>query len=330
MAESVEVTILRELLTGEAAFVSGSRLAERLAVSRVAVWSHMEKLRGAGFQFEAKPRQGYRIAKTPADLQPLFVQALLPSRWKAVPLLFHEHLDSTNSEAERQLAGGRSGPFVIMARSQSRGRGRLGRRWHSSDNGNLYLSFVFQPRLPPPRMQAFTLWMGATLCDSLNRELNAPVKVKWPNDLMLEDKKLGGMLTEARIDSDQIRDLVFGLGINANGRSDSLPPELAGIATSLAEALAREICPNRFTARLVDHVLTAYETFVTNPVGAELQQLWARYDFLAGKPVEAQQGRETIQGVARGIDADGSLLLEHSNGALARVSAGDVTLQRRV
>jgi BirA family transcriptional regulator, biotin operon repressor / biotin---[acetyl-CoA-carboxylase] ligase len=321
-----EIVILQELLAAEEGFVSGTHLAERLQVSRVAVWSHMEKLRALGFEFEARPRRGYRILQFPEGIEPLYLQALMPERWQSTPLFFREEIDSTNSEAERQLAAGTGTPFVVLARAQTEGRGRLGRRWFSGDSGNLYISFAFQPRLSPARMQAFTLWMGASICDFLNRNTEVPVLVKWPNDLMLHGKKLGGMLTEARIDSDQIRDLVFGLGINVNGSPDVLPPELRGIATSLSAATGSPLDLNPFTASLLTTILDAYQAFVSGDVRTELLGLWQAYDYLKGREVTARQGTQEICGTAHGINPEGCLTLETPDGLRTFVTAGDVTL----
>ncbi len=325
---STETTILRELLTADDGFVSGSFLAERLSVSRVSIWSHMEKLRAAGFDFEARPRLGYRLKKTPTSLSPLFLQALLPSKWEQVPVHFHESIDSTNSEAERLLAGNSPTPFAVIARAQTRGRGRLGRQWFSADSGNLYLSLVFQPRLPPRRMQTFTLWMGVTICDFLNQNQNIPVQVKWPNDLLLDHKKLGGMLTEARVDSDRIRDLVFGLGLNVNGQPGNLPPDLKDTATSIAAGTGHPIGLNRFTATLLTRILDGYQDFTQDTHQETFRRLWTQYDALLGHPVTTLQGGTPIAGTARGIDDEGYLLLEQPDHSFQRVSAGDVTLKK--
>lgn len=326
---SPETIILRQLLAATEGFVSGNSLAEQLGVSRVSVWSHMEKLRAAGFDFEARPRLGYRIQKTPTDLCPLFLQALLPPEWQHIPLHFHESVDSTNSEAERLLATDSPVPLVILARAQTKGRGRLGRPWVSRDQGNLYLSVAFQPRLSPQRMQTFTLWMGASICHFLTQREKLPVQVKWPNDLMLQGKKLGGMLTEARIDHDHIRDLVFGLGLNVNSQPEGFPPELRAIATSLATAHGRPLCLNRFTAALLNQIFHTYRDFTSGNHEEPLQDLWRRHDALFGSPVTTLQGAQRISGTARGIDDEGHLLLEQANGTLHRINAGDVTLEKR-
>lgn len=323
-----EVIILREFLAGDDRYVSGNRLAERLDISRVAVWSHMEKLRSAGFVFEARPRLGYRLEAIPSGLSALYLQASLPDAWSHVPIHFHETIDSTNREAERLLASGASAPFVVLARQQTEGRGRLGRSWFSGDSGNLYLSFVFQPRLPPRRMQTFTLWMGAILCDFLNGLRNAPVRVKWPNDLLLHGGKIGGMLTEARIDHDRIRDLVFGLGLNVNGDTASYPPELVRTATSLAAETGEKLELNSFAADLLQAILDAYRDFTEGVPERRFRQLWSRYDTLVGRTITVRQGNETLSGIAEGIDDEGRLILRTADGTRRPVSAGDVTLRK--
>lgn len=320
--------ILNELLAAGDGFVSGTVLAERMGVSRVAVWTHMEKLRAEGFAFEARPRLGYRITRTPTEVSPLFLKTLLSPEWRELPIHFHDTIDSTNSEAERLLANGSETPLVVVARAQQRGRGRLGRQWHSADSGNLYLSFVFQPRLSPRRMQTFTLWMGTAICEFLNKGEQVPAQVKWPNDLLLDGKKIGGILTEARVDHDQIRDLVFGLGLNVNGNQESLPPELRSTATSIAASAGEKRCLNRFTGALLTCVMEAYREFTNGGHEEKFRSFWPRYDSLFGKIVSAHHGTARSTGIARGINDDGALLLEQADGSHTEIHAGDVTLEK--
>src|SRR5574344_816136 len=158
-----ELVILRELLAQDTGFVSGSALAEKLAMSRVAVWQHMEKLRSQGFEFEAIRARGYRIVHQPKNLNATLVEALLAETAHHCQLIVLDEVDSTNDEAARQLATGRKTPFVVLARRQTQGRGRFGRSWNSAHNNNMYASFGFRPALTPERLQAFTLWMGVNV-----------------------------------------------------------------------------------------------------------------------------------------------------------------------
>ena len=230
-----EHLILSELLAAKAGWVSGAALAERLGVSRVSVWQHMKKLRAQGFVFEAQRARGYRLASQPPSLHAALIDLQLKVRPRGFSLLVLDEVDSTNDEAARQLGAGRAAPFAVLARRQTRGRGRFGRTWHSGDRGNLYASFAFRPRVAPDRMQTFTLWMGVNLCELVANFTGLAPGLKWPNDIVFDGRKAGGMLTEARVDADQIRDLVFGLGLNVNGGSADWPGDLPRRAAALAE-----------------------------------------------------------------------------------------------
>jgi BirA family biotin operon repressor/biotin-[acetyl-CoA-carboxylase] ligase len=323
-----EITILRELLAAENKPVSGARLARLLGVSRVAVWLQLQKLARSGFAFEGLRSRGYRLLRTPDELHPALVSAYLSGRPRPPHLVCLDSVDSTNSEAERQLAAGCAVPLVILAREQTAGRGRRGRAWHSPAAGNLYCTFVFRPKLEPARMQDFTLWMGLNVCELIANFCKISPGLKWPNDLLVDGRKAGGMLTEARIDADQIRDLVFGLGLNLNGRTADLPRDLQRTAGSLAEATGAPVDLNRFAAALIGRVLGAYSQFVAGGYRDKFADLWARYDVLRGRPVSVVQGDRTHAGTATGIDDEGSLIVRLTSGRTERFRAGEVTLGR--
>jgi len=325
---ATEVTILRELLTADAKYVSGNRLAKLFGFSRVAIWMQLQKLTKQGFVFEAVRSRGYRLVSTPPQLHQALILAHLTGRGRTPNLITLEKVDSTNSEAERYLAAGSATPLVILAREQTQGRGRRGRTWHSPAAGNLYSTFVFRPNLEPARLQDFTLWMGLNVCELVANFCKIEPGLKWPNDLLVRGHKAGGMLTEARIDSDQVRDLVFGLGLNLNARSEDLPREVKATAISLAEAAGTPVDVNRFAAALITRVFSAYTHFVENDYRAKFAELWARFDVLRGQPVTVTQGTLVITGTATGIDDEGSLIVRTSAGKTERFRAGEVTLRR--
>jgi BirA family transcriptional regulator, biotin operon repressor / biotin---[acetyl-CoA-carboxylase] ligase len=325
---NTETTILRALIEKDTGFVSGSVLARTLGMSRVAVWQHMEKMRGHGFEFEAVRARGYRITKRPDSLYRDLIFAYLASRKLRFELFPHDEVDSTNDEAARQLAAGREAPFIVVARKQTRGRGRFGRVWHSEDNGNLYISFAFRPRLEPARMQTFTLWMGVNICELIANFTRTTPGLKWPNDILFDGRKAGGMLTEARMDADQIRDLVFGLGLNLNSTADAWPGPLTRRAISLAEHTRAPLDINKFTAALIGRVLDAYEQFLSGAYTRTFASRWHEYDLLRGKNIKLLHGTETLAGTAAGIDDEGSLILKTERGRTERFRAGEVTLER--
>jgi BirA family biotin operon repressor/biotin-[acetyl-CoA-carboxylase] ligase len=321
-----EALILRELLGADTAPVSGQKLARLLGISRVAVWAHLQKLEKQGFGFEAVRSRGYRLVRTPSVLHHSLVLAYLGRHARAPHLVCLDSVDSTNTEAERCLAAGEPVPLAILAREQTQGRGRFGRTWHSAANGNLYATLVFRPQLEPARLQDFTLWMGLNVCELIENFCKIRPGLKWPNDLYFDGRKAGGMLTEARVDADQVRDLVFGLGLNINSHSAALPPELRRIAVSLADATGGPVDLNRFAAALIGRLSSAYADFIAGTYREKCAELWQRYDILRGRIVTVTQGGRTIRGTATGVDDDGSLLVHLESGRTERFRAGEVTL----
>lgn len=325
---TAEHVILRELLAREPSWVSGSALAAKLGVSRVAVWQHMEKLRAAGFTFEAQRARGYRIATRPPTLYAPLIETQLKVRPRNFSLIVLDSIDSTNDEAARQLTNGRPTPFAVLARKQTHGRGRFGRPWHSESTGNLYASFAFRPRVEPERMQTFTLWMGLNVCELLANFTKMTPGIKWPNDILFGGRKAGGMLTEARVDADQIRDLVFGLGLNVNSPAEEWPADLSRRAVSLAEVAGSPFDLNRLAAALLGRVLLAWQNFSEGEHLKTFADLWHRYDLLRGKEIGLLEGGRRHHGTMTGVDDEGALLLRNEHGQVQRFRAGEVTLEK--
>jgi BirA family biotin operon repressor/biotin-[acetyl-CoA-carboxylase] ligase len=323
-----ESLILRELLSAGPGWVSGGAMASKLGVSRVSVWHQMEKLRSQGFEFEAQPARGYRLSRMPGRLHSGLVEAQLKVRRKGFTFEVMGEVDSTNDECARLLASGRQAPFAVFAQKQTRGRGRFGRVWHSESSGNLYSSFAFRPRIAPERMQTFTLWMGVTICELVAKFVPVVPGVKWPNDIVFDGKKAGGMLTEARVDADQIRDLVFGLGLNVNSPSSDWPSDLGRRAVSLAELAGADIDLNRLTAALIGRVLLAYERFTEGEHFDTFAELWNKYDVLRGREVTLSEGGRRRRGRVLGVDDGGSLLLRDDRGRTQGFRAGEVTVEK--
>jgi BirA family biotin operon repressor/biotin-[acetyl-CoA-carboxylase] ligase len=325
-----EVRILQALLeAGDEGHASGATLARELGVSRVAVWQHLEKLREQGLDIASQHARGYRLATRPGFLHPALIDAHRRPGPAAPPLHFHETLGSTNDEAARLLASGEPAPLVVVARRQEKGRGRLGRAWHSAVDGNLYASFAFRPQVEPARMQTFTLWMGVNVCVLVASFCRVVPGLKWPNDLLFDGRKAGGMLTEARMDADRIHDLVFGLGLNLRPPSGGWPAEIAARATAISEHTATPLDPNKFAAALLVRVLDAYASFLDGSYRKTFADLWHRFDLLKNRPVTLLQGERELRGTAVGIDDEGSLLLRLADGHTDRFRAGEVTFSRK-
>jgi BirA family biotin operon repressor/biotin-[acetyl-CoA-carboxylase] ligase len=288
----------------------------------------VEKLRAAGFAFEAATRRGSRLAGTPSALHPWLIEAHLPSR-PAVAVHWRDQIDSTNSEAERLLAAGTPVPFLVVAGRQSAGRGRFGRPWSSDDAANLYASFAFRPGLEPARMALFTLWMGVCVCRAVREATGVEARLKWPNDLYHAGRKLGGMLSEARVDGDRMRDLIFGLGLNINGDPTRWDPAVRARATTLAEAAGKPPDANAVAGHVLAAVASACRKFTAGDWHAGFAEAWGEVDLLRGREVRVSSGGTVTEGTATGIDDEGALLVRTQGRRLLRFRAGEVTLAQQ-
>lgn len=326
---ALDSSILLAFLTAGHQPVSGDRLAKELGISRVAIWSRLERLRAAGFTFKASTRKGYTLTAVPRGLHAAWLDAQLRQRKVRSEVALLAEVDSTNAEAERRLAVGQEAPFAVLARVQSAGRGRLGRRWHSTTVGNLYLSLAFRPFISPELLKPFTLWMGLAICAHVENVYGVKLGLKWPNDLLAADgRKVAGMLTEARLDADTVRDLVFGLGLNVSATEKDFPSDLRAVASSLEMAGGEVFDVNRVAAEVLVALWAAWDEFLDGTWRPSFHQRWQRYNVLTGKAIQVGLRGEPVAGVVEGIDDDGSLILRTSSGHKTFVTSGEVTLRK--
>jgi len=319
--------LLQMLLQSSPYYVSGSLLADKLSMTRVGVWSRINKLRQLGITIEASQNRGYRIAGEPDLFNLPLLEAWMRKVGSDCKLTLHDQIDSTNSEAERRLADGKDTPFAVVANQQRTGRGRRGKAWYSPKGGNIYLSLGFNPNVKMIRLQTFTLWQGIKIAKFL-RDFSGSnqILVKWPNDLLIGDKKLGGMLTEASIDCEHVKSLIFGIGINVNASTLSYPQSIRSESISLQNHARQTFRLHEITAGLIKVILEGFSECLDGIESTKLNQEWDKYDALKGKKVQVTSAKETFHGVAKGIDASGSLRLKTRNSKVKIIHAGDVTL----
>jgi len=328
MSEVSDAEILAAFLAAGDQFVSGTSIAEETGLSRVAIKGRLDRLREQGFVFEAIRNKGYRLETIPGYLHPSLLAAHLIHTASPVTIHYFEETDSTNTQASRLLAEGEETPFMVIAGRQTAGRGRRGREWYSADAGNIYLSMALRPRQSPAKMQTFTLWMGLATCLAIKDLCGVDLQVKWPNDLHWHGKKIAGMLTEARSDSEMLLDLVFGIGLNINGVTDEFPPEVRAIASSLREAAGEPFEINEAAAAIMTRLLAAAEDYLSGAYREIFDNEWEGCDALVGNRVTIQQTDGEVSGDYAGIDPGGRVLIRLDDGETKAFSAGDVTIKK--
>jgi BirA family biotin operon repressor/biotin-[acetyl-CoA-carboxylase] ligase len=265
---------------------------------------------------------GHSQAAQPEPLQLDEVRDGLTTKRIGTEFYYFLELDSTNNFARRLAEQATSAGAIVIAEEQTQGRGRSGRSWVSPPYVNLYLSIVLRPELPPAHAPQITLMAAVALADTVASFMSLPV-IKWPNDILVNGKKLAGILTEASSTSEQIDFVILGIGINLNFPEQLMPEAIRQRATSLLIATQNNIRREVFLRRLIQDLDRCYGILEESGFDA-IMPLWQARFGLRDRRVRVDMMDETIFGRARGIDRDGALIVEADNGKFQRVIAGDV------
>lgn len=307
--------VLRLLLNAAPYYISGSIIAQQLKMSRVAVWSRIDKLRKAGLTIEASQNLGYRLAAEPNNFNASLIRAWFDQIGNNCNIFVYDNTDSTNDEAERLLANGANAPFAVLANNQTHGRGRRGRKWFSPGGGNLYLSLGFRPDVQALKLRNFTLWQGINICKFLRDFTGSDkIKVKWPNDIYYEDKKIAGMLTEASIDCERIKTLIFGIGLNINAPAKNYPKKLKRSLMTIQTLMGNQIRLHELSAMIIKIAMKSYIQTKSGESENLLIDQWQGLDAFYGKKVKVTTSNETVLGRAEGINIEGHFKVKLRNG----------------
>jgi BirA family transcriptional regulator, biotin operon repressor / biotin---[acetyl-CoA-carboxylase] ligase len=271
------------------------------------------------------PDPDNKEAKEPAGL-PLRVDKIqggLSTSRLGKKIHYFIKLDSTNSHARRLAEQGAQAGEVVIAESQTQGRGRLGRPWVSPPHVNLYLSIILRPKLPPVNAPQITLMAAVALAEALSAFIPVLPAIKWPNDVLAGGKKLAGILTESVCHGERIDFVILGIGVNINYPAESMPDAIRKRATSLISLTGASVSRESVVRRLIQDLDRCYGELEETGFQSLAPRWEARFE-LRGKKVRVEMTDRIIIGTARGIDRDGALILEDGRGELQRVVAGDV------
>ena len=319
--------ILSLLRSEPSVYRSGEEMSRRLGVSRAAVWKAMEGLRQAGYQIASAPRRGYRLEGSPDRLSAGELAGALAGRRVGGHLVCLETVDSTNSEIKRRALAGAPDGLAVLAEGQTGGRGRRGRSFVSPPGKGLYLSVLLRPHCPLAEVPTLTAWSAVAVCDAVEAVCGIRPGIKWPNDVILEGRKLCGILTELELEAETaaLRYVVVGIGVNISQTEADFGPEVAPVAVSLAQALGKAPRRAEVARALLDSLDRLYAQF------PQQRGDWlARYraDCLTvGKSIRVISGTGEREGTALGVEEDFSLRVAWKEGGEEVLSSGEVSVR---
>ncbi|MGQ9646934.1 MAG: biotin--[acetyl-CoA-carboxylase] ligase [Thermodesulfobacteriota bacterium] len=319
--------LLRLLKNRSPGFLSGEEISRQLKVTRVAVWKRIRNLRALGYEIEASTRIGYRLARSPDLLTPSEMRPLLTTKWMGKVIHHFYTVDSTNSTAYALALQGAEEGEIVVAEFQRKGRGRLGRKWFSPRRSNLYLSVILRPVIPPQQASLITLMAAVATARAIEKFSGLQPTIKWPNDILLKNRKVAGLLNEIHSEVDQIHFVILGIGVNLNMDEKMFSKEIRGLATSLKREMRQSVSRKAFLQVLLEELEVWYET-LRREGAAPVLKAWREKAQIEGRPVQVTSCGEVLLGTAIEVDSGGALILETKDGERKRVVAGDVEYKR--
>jgi len=310
-------------------WVSGESLTEELAVSRAAICKHVKRLRKDGYGIASSTKKGY-LFRSPTDrlLAREIRQDLGTHAFGKGEIHYFEEIESTNVMAKALAAQGALEGTLVVAETQRLGKGRRGRTWFSPDGDGIYLSLILRPVIPASEAPRITLMTAVAVADALLSFVDIPVAIKWPNDILVGEKKLAGILTEMSTEMDSVDYIVVGLGLNVNTAAEGFPEALRGQATSLLVETGERVSRVGVVRAFLEHFEKCYEQLTTAGFDPIMTR-WRALTNVFGQQVRVEAIGNVYSGEVVDVDSDGILVIKDESGQLQRVLCGDLCVVRQ-
>ena len=295
-------------------------------MSAKAVVAEIAELEKLGYAIESHPHFGYRLIGTPDRLTADDIKARLKTRLIGSEILVFEETASTNDVVEHLAKSGAREGLVVFAESQTRGRGRHGRAWASPRGKGLWFSVLLRPNLPIAAASRITVAASVAVAGALHQVCHVDVRIRWPNDVIVNGRKLAGILTELRTEANGIQLAILGIGIDVNCQREDYSGELANIATSLELETGQAHDRVALAAQVLSALDECYHTALTS--FDSIVDEWAKLCTTLGKQIVVTMAKRRIEGFAQALDSDGALLVRKDNGQIERILGGDLVVEK--
>lgn len=306
--------------------VSGEEISKQLEISRTAVWKHIQTLKSEGYTIESVPKRGYILHEAPDRLFPQEIQSRLETKWLGHNICYKDSVDSSNNLAKVLANAGCEDGLIVVAEEQGAGKGRLSRGWISPHAKGIWFSVVLKPPFLPQEASKCTLMAAVAVVKAINSIKGVKASIKWPNDILLNGRKLVGILTEMNAEFGHINYVVIGIGINTNATADDYPDEVKELAVSVADAATEPFTRVQLLADILKNLELLYEAACKEGFAPILDE-WRKYSCTLCQEVKVIAPDMTYFGTAIDIDEEGLLIVRKKDGSLDKVVAGDVSIR---
>jgi BirA family biotin operon repressor/biotin-[acetyl-CoA-carboxylase] ligase len=315
--------VLAALREEEGKLVSGADLAKRLGVSRAAVWKHISQLRAVGYGIDTVPFEGYRLVSRPDLMLSAEIKSGLKTERFGREVYAFRETSSTSDVASALASGGAEEGTVVVADKQTAGRGRMGRSWESAPGVGIWMSVILRPRVPPMTVPRVTITSAVAVSELLKEEADLDAPIDWPNDIVVRDKKVCGILTEMVAEQDRVESVILGIGLNVNQTENDFSPELRENATSLYIESGVKRDRTALLQRLLERLEQLYDILQEGRF-EEIVARWSANSYTLGRRVRCTADGRPVEGIAESLASDGALVVRTDGGAVRQITCGDV------
>ncbi|WP_339256103.1 biotin--[acetyl-CoA-carboxylase] ligase [Paenibacillus sp. FSL R5-0713] len=316
--------LLHMLLDAEGRFVSGEEISRHLSISRTAVWKHVNKLRDMGYEFEAVSRKGYRLVTKPDSIDATALQLALDTAVFGRKAVLLTSTLSTQGDVLKLAEQGQAEGAVVIAEEQTGGRGRFGRQWFSPPGKGIWMSILLRPDLPLQHTPQLTLLTGVAVCRAVRACTGTDAGIKWPNDLMINGRKVCGILLESTVEDHEVRYCIAGIGVDVNFDPEDYPEDLTAIATSLKMETGQPVDRTKLTAAILTELEQLYFLYQKEGFGV-ISAIWEALSVSINREITVTNPQGVIEGTAIGLAPSGALLVEKHDGEQVHVISGEIS-----
>ncbi|MFZ3578148.1 biotin--[acetyl-CoA-carboxylase] ligase [Virgibacillus sp. DJP39] len=321
--ESTRNKLIKLLAENNSTYISGEQLSNELHISRAAIWKHMKKLEEDGYRIEGKTKKGYRITAYPSKTSENTLHWGLQTEWLGNKIIHRHSVTSTQHLAHQLASENALHGTVVIADEQTEGKGRMNRPWHSSENKGIWMSIILRPKILPYLAPQLTLLTATVIAEVFSKQLGITPQIKWPNDVLINQKKVAGILTEMQAEQDQIQYIVIGIGINVNHSINEIPEDLVNTATSLHIASKEERPIKDLIQQILQTFEPTYNQYITNGF-TETKEKWESYGFKIGQDIKVNTMKKNWTAKFDGIANDGALLIENDDGRIQKLYSAEI------
>ena len=316
--------VLKLLKETTNSFISGQIICEKLGVSRTAVWKAINLLKKDGYEIASEPRNGYKLIISPDILTHEEISTYLQTNFIGNKIIYFDTVNSTNNKAKELAFIGEPEGTVVIAEEQTTGRGRLGRQFVSPKYKGIWMSLVLRPKVDPMYISRITL-IGAAAVNLAISDIGIKTYIKWPNDIVLQNKKVSGILTEMSAELNQTNYVIMGIGINVNIKEDEFPEDLKDKATSLITVTGKKILRKELVALVLNHFEILYDEFIQNATIKTAIEICKKNSIFIGKEIRVIKRGISVNAIALDINDIGELVVKYEDGTIDNIISGEVS-----